>query len=127
MNSDAYILIVSKDQMLLHTRKLILGSYFQVETAGRVSLARSLIAQQTFDLIILCHTLSEGERQQVIGLVDEQNPRPKVLTLSALGYYYSDTGTGPKFMTEDGPFALIKKSAELLGFNLNSGDRLAQG
>jgi len=76
MNSDAHVLIVSNDQMLLQTRRLILGSYFRVATAGRVSYACSLLAQQTFDRVVLCHTLSDGECQQVIGLVDEQKEPP---------------------------------------------------
>ena len=38
MKSQAQILIVGRDEMLLQTRQLILGGYFQVQIAGRLSM-----------------------------------------------------------------------------------------
>ena len=41
MNNGAHILVISRDQMLLQTRTLILGAYFQAEPAGRLSEAEA--------------------------------------------------------------------------------------
>ena len=68
MNNGAHVLVVSRDQMLLQTRALILGAYFQVESAGRVSEAEAAMAKSPFDLIVLCYSLSDGEYQKLIEL-----------------------------------------------------------
>ncbi|MGA9669228.1 MAG: hypothetical protein WBQ94_08470 [Terracidiphilus sp.] len=127
MKSDAHVLIVSKDPILLETRKLILEAFFLVEAADGVSCACTLMARRTFDLVVLCYTLSDDECQQVIGLAHEQEPRPKVLTLNALGHHCTDSANGHKLMAGDGPSALVKKSAELLGFDLEGSGHLIRG
>ena len=43
MNSHARVLIVSRDEMLLRTREMILGAFFQVERAGRFIEAKALL------------------------------------------------------------------------------------
>ncbi|MGA7258341.1 MAG: hypothetical protein WCF17_18630 [Terracidiphilus sp.] len=76
MNDHAQILIVSRDRMPLQTRKLILGTYFEVESAGRMSEAGSILSQRAFDLIVLCDTLSNDERRQIADMVPASVPSP---------------------------------------------------
>ena len=71
------VLVVSRDQMLLHTRQLILGAFFEVQGAGRVREAEALISARSFDLIILCYTLSASECRQVLELVADLKPHPQ--------------------------------------------------
>jgi DNA-binding response OmpR family regulator len=125
MNSGARVLVVSRDQMLLQTRQLILGAYFQVEGAGRIQEAEALIARYRFDLIVLCASLSDNECQRVADVVADLNPRPKILTLSSGGGSLMHPESDQTLVTEAGPYHLLKKSAELLGVDLkNKGQAL---
>lgn len=128
MKSEAGVLIVGKDEMLLQTRKLILGGYFHVETAGRVSHAISLATEHRFDLIVLCYSLTDEEGGKVIGVARQQKPRPLILTMSALGRAVVSSEESSALMSEDGPLALVKKCAEMLGVELKRpGRRHAAG
>jgi DNA-binding NtrC family response regulator len=120
MKSNAQVLLVGKDEMLLQTRKLILGAYFQVDAAGRVSHAVQMMAERSFDLIVLCTSLSGHECERIAGLARTQNPRPKVLTLSATGQQSCGDGAGDEVMQEIGPLALIRKSAAMLGLEMKT-------
>lgn len=66
--------LLGRDEMLLQTRKLILGSYFQVDVAGRVSHAAQLMAECSFDLIVLCSSLSDHECERLAELAQTQSP-----------------------------------------------------
>ena len=55
------VLVASRDPMLLQTRQLILGAFFEVHGAGRVREAEALMARFSFDLIILCSTLGDSD------------------------------------------------------------------
>ena len=123
MKSDAQVLLVGKDEMLLQTRKLILGTYFQVEVAGRVSHAAQVMAAGRFDLIVLCESLSEKECERVAELAQTQNPRPKTLTLSATGRQSRDHGSGDVLTDEFGPLALARKAAAMLGLEMKANGR----
>ena len=119
------VLFVSRDQMLLQTRMLILGAFFQVEGAGRVKEAEILISKYRFDLIVLCYSLSEEECQQVHSVVEQQDPPPKILLLSAAGSKPALGESDRAMMCEAGPYHLLKKSAELLGVDLRVKAKLA--
>ena len=55
------VLVVSRDVPLLRTRDLMQGTFFSVLTAGTVAEARNLIEEEQFDLLVLCHSLTEQE------------------------------------------------------------------
>ena len=57
----AEVLVFSRDQLLLETRRLILEAFFQARGADSIEDAEALLAMHRFDLIILCSTLSEQE------------------------------------------------------------------
>ncbi len=118
MNHGAHVLVISRDQMLLQTRQLILGTYFQVQTAGRVVEAEALMGKCTFDLVVLCYSLSDDECHQLAALVARQIPPPKILALRVPGNGCVSTIADQMLLVEEGPYALLKKSAEMLGFDL---------
>ena len=120
MNDGAYVLVVSRDEMLLQTRQLILGAYFQVNGAGRIQEAEALIAKRVFDLVILCYSLSAGDCRRIAELVWSQDPRPKILSLRAAGTAAPDSVSDQELMIEAGPYGLLKKSAEMLGVDLKA-------
>ena len=120
MNTHSQILLVSRDQMLLQTRRLILGTYFEVEAAGRVSEAGAILSKHDFDLIVLCDTLSEPERQQIVRMADEHEPHPTVMSLLAPGTSSAMTTVGRKVALPGGPLQLLRECADVLGFDLRA-------
>jgi hypothetical protein len=120
------VLLVSRDQMLLHTRQLILGTFFEVRCAGRIREAEVLISVRAFDLIILCYTLSSSECRQVLEMVADLERRPKILILNPAGSPPEEPLLDQAVMlTESGPYFLLKKTAEMLGVDIKSKATLA--
>lgn len=120
MRSSARVLVVSNDQMLLQTRQLILGAFFQVEGAGRIQEVEPLITRNQFDLIVLCHSLSDRDCQRVADLIKDQDPRPKLLVISGEGGALMHPTHDQVLVTEAGPYQLLKQSAHMLGIDLKS-------
>jgi len=69
--------VVSRDQMLLQARALMLGAYFQVESASRILEAELVLSKIDFDLVVLCYSIPEDEYQKLIELITRQKRRPK--------------------------------------------------
>ena len=120
MNSHARVLVVSRDEMLLRTREMILGAFFHVEGAGRFVEAKALLSRQSFDLIVLCHSLTASECEQLAALAREQNPRPQLLAMSASSRTNIKPWADKQLGVDAGPYGLVKKCAEMLGFVLKS-------
>jgi hypothetical protein len=120
------VLLVSRDPMLLQTRQLIMGAFFRAKTAGRVREAEELIGMQVFDLVILCYTLSEAECRRIIETTEGLKLRPRILILTPAGRPPADPGPGDAVMIEAGPYYLLKKSAEILGFDISYKSRLVE-
>jgi hypothetical protein len=114
------VLVVSRDAMLLQTRQLILGAFFQVQGAGRIQEAEELISNRPYDLIILCYTLTQEECRRVIHFAAGQKRRAKVLMLTPAGISPPEPDPGDVMMTEAGPYYLLKKSAEMLGVDIRA-------
>jgi DNA-binding NtrC family response regulator len=125
MKSNAHVLIVGKDETLLQTRRLILGTFFHVETAGRVSHAAGILTEQSFDLIVLCYSLTDDECQKVLEMVAYQDPQPQVLSMSTFGRPAAALGIHEELSAEDGPYALVKKCAQMLDVDLKGLGRAA--
>lgn len=124
MNYKANVLVVSRDEMLLRTREMMLGAYFDVQRAGRPSEAKALIQGTTFNLIVLCHSLTNEECEDLVRLTQNQNPRPKVLAMNG-----SSQSTKPwaddQLGVDAGPYGLVKKCADMLGYMLKSKTKVA--
>jgi DNA-binding response OmpR family regulator len=114
------VLVVSRDAMLLQTRQLILGAFFRTLCAGRMREVEVLMSANAFDLIILCYTLSEEECQLVMGIALEQKPRPQVLRLTPAGSSSLESLPVDSMLAEAGPYYLLKRSAELLGVEIQA-------
>jgi DNA-binding NtrC family response regulator len=127
MTRPKSILLVSRDLMVLQTRKLMLGAYFDVHAAGRVLEAKALLEEQHFDLIVLCYTLTQDDCQTIVDSAQQLCPQARTLVLTAAGYAPKQVDIHRYFLAaEDGPFTLVKKSAELLGFEFRSKGRMVR-
>jgi hypothetical protein len=124
MNKGAHVLVVSRDQMLLQTRALILGAYFQVEAAGRITEAEAAMAKTAFDVVVLCYSLSDDEYRKMTELCERPTPRPQILTLGAAANGHSRGGDS-EYAVENGPYGLLKKTAEMVGIPLKPTGRTA--
>ena len=124
MNTHSQILVVSRDQMLLQTRRLILGTYFEVEGAGRISEAGSILSKRDFDLIVLCDTLTNAECQQIANMVRDQHPEPTLLSLLGPGAKEHERAIGRKVALKSGPLELLKECATVLGVDLHGKQRI---
>lgn len=125
MTPAANVLVISRDPMLLQTRKLILGTYFEVKAAGRIVEAEAMMGKQVFDLIVLCYSLSDDECRRIANMVRLQNPRPKILVLSGSETSSRNSVADQQLPTKEGSYALLKKSAEMLAFELKIHGRIA--
>ena len=118
MNNGLHVLVVSRDRMPLQTRALILGAYFQVESAGRAAEAVAAMAIIPFDLGVLCYSLSDGEYRTLIELCRGQATRPRILSLCTEIDGRSRPVGDSEYAVEQGPYELLKKTAEVLGYPL---------
>jgi DNA-binding NtrC family response regulator len=119
MNSSARVLVVSRDEMILRTRVMILGAFFEVHGAGRTSEAVPLIEQHVFDLLVLCHSLTNAECEQLVTLAQGENPKTQVLAMSPRGDA-SKPWADKQLGVDAGPYGLLKKCAAMLGLVLKS-------
>jgi len=125
MNSHARVLVVSRDEMLLRSREMILGAFFAVKGAGRFAEARTLLTSNTFDLIVLCHSLTADESERLAAIAHERAPRCQVLAMSASSRGAIKPWPDRQLGVDAGPYGLLKKCAEMLGFVLKSKARAA--
>jgi DNA-binding NtrC family response regulator len=125
MNSNARVLVVGRDEMLLRTRLMILGAFFEVKGAGRSSEAVPLIQNDAFDLVVLCHSLTNAECEQLAALAHDQNPRTRILAMSASGNA-SKPWADKQLGVDAGPYGLLKKCAAMLGLVLKNRAKTAQ-
>lgn len=127
MDDQKRILLVSRDLMVLQTRKLMLGAYFDVSAAGRVLEAKIFLAERPFDLIVLCYTLTDDDCQKIIDASRVYSPDAKILMMTITGAKASKSAIDSCLLpAEQGPFVLVKKSAELLGFEFRSKGRMVR-
>ena len=120
MNSHARVLVVSRDEMLLRTRTMILGAFFVVQGAGRFLEATAALKGGKFDLIVLCHSLSGDECEALAMLAQQNTPRPLILSMSASSRAEVRPWADKQLGVDAGPYALVKKCAEMLGYVLKS-------
>jgi CheY-like chemotaxis protein len=120
MNSHARVLVVGRDEMLLRTREMILGAFFVVQGAGRFPEAVAAMRRGRFDLIVLCHSLTGDECEALALLAQEQTPRSLILAMSASSQKSVRPWADKQLGVDAGPYALVKKCAEMLGYVLKS-------
>ena len=78
-----HILVYGQDSALLETRKLVLEhAGFDVTVAVEMQAAKEKLAARTFDLFILCHSLSLRNCEEALALTHSLPPGMKNLILS---------------------------------------------
>ena len=125
MNSHARVLIVGRDEMLLRTREMILGAYFVVQRAGRLAEAITAMRNTRFDLIVMCHSLICDESEALAFLAQQHTPRPLILAMNSTSRVLEKPWADRQLGEDAGPYALVKKCAEMLGYVLKSKARAA--
>lgn len=113
------VLVVSRDVPLLRARGLMLGTFFSVLTAGTVAEARNLIEEERFDLLVLCHSLTEQECRQLTKSAQLRRSTVKVLATSPRGKDvkpWADKQIG----VDLGSYELVKVCVNMLGFRMMS-------
>lgn len=114
-NSMPRVLVVSRDVPLLRTRDLMLGTFFSVLTAE----ARNLIEEERFDLLVLCHSLTEQECRQLTKSAQLRRSTVKVLATSPRGKDvkpWADKQIG----VDLGSYELVKACVSMLGLRMKS-------
>lgn len=118
-NSMPRVLVVSRDVPLLRTRDLMQGTFFSVLTAGTVAEARNLIEEERFDLLVLCHSLTEQECRQLTKSAQLRRSTVKVLATSPHGKDvkpWADKQIG----VDLGSYELVKACVSMFGLRMKS-------
>jgi CheY-like chemotaxis protein len=85
------ILNVGSDATLLDTRRMILqAAGYIVESANSIEEAIERFRRGDFDLVLLCHSLSEGDGRRLIGLVRASGSRTPVVAVGGGSGEYPD-------------------------------------
>lgn len=109
------LLICGLDPLLLDTRRLILERCgYQVWCASNLVNARQIIQSRRVDLLILCHSLSTDECDQLRAIASIHSPQTKILTLSAGFKGCRGEMISQIFDTSDGPAKLLSVVEQLL-------------
>lgn len=123
MSCHARVLLFSRDRVLLQTRQLVLGAFFDVHAAGRAQEVEKLLRSYRYDLLVLCYTLSDADRAWLSSALQAQKYQPKVLSLiSAQSKLFPSPGDRTH-MREAGPFYLLKRTAEIVGVEIKTKGR----
>jgi hypothetical protein len=82
----ASILIVGEDEMLSHTRALLLdGGDWTTGTMNPSSDTTEPIEVRPYDLLIICHTVSDDRARELIARAAVVSPNVKVLAIARPG------------------------------------------
>ena len=85
MPASRCVLVYGHDGRLLDTRRLVLSAAgLHVLTAARPEEAERLLMQQPVDLLLLCHTLSETERDAMLSDSRARWPQMKLLLVTTV-------------------------------------------
>ncbi len=106
------LLLVGDEPMLLHTREMILGIGFAVNSSARASEALNFIQNQRYDLIVVCRATEAWGKFAEMAL--QQTPAPRILAIT------SDEEDAPKWAeaavwSKKGPYELLKACSEMFG------------
>ena len=110
------ILTISRDQMLQQTRTLILrGAGFHVLPATSDEEAIALLkAPNTFELVLLCHSVPESSRLQLVDIAKEFHPGLPILMVYN-GYERTAALVDGSIHNLDSPGAMLSMVKFLMG------------
>ncbi len=109
------ILVFCRDSRLLETRQWVLeAAGFRVFTAIAFPQAREVMATEALDLLLLCHSLTAGERFEALATANTVRPGMKILLVTALESVDAIAGLGPTVSCFEGPRGLLAATREVL-------------
>jgi DNA-binding NarL/FixJ family response regulator len=110
------ILAVGHDQMLLSTRVSVLNArWFAKAVSPRETL--DALRKESFDLIILCHSIPIRETASLVKTVRKNFPNVRILTLETSAGSASHLNVGATAVTTNGPSQMLDEIEKLLGSN----------
>jgi hypothetical protein len=121
--THSQILVVSWNELLLQTRRLILGTYFEVDGAGKLSEAADRLRTTSFDLVVLCDTLSDSECMQIFEYARGLSHKPEILLLLAPNQERPREIIGHILPFMFGPMDLLYECADILRVEVRAKQR----
>jgi hypothetical protein len=118
MAKNPRILVVSWNPMLEQTRRLILGTYFESDSAGRMPEVERLLRRKRFELVVLCDTLSDSECVEIADLARVHNRGVELILLESPNSERPEYIKGRRIECFRGPLCLLKACAEALEFEV---------
>ena len=116
MQYQPFLLSVGTDRTLLDLRTSVLRQAgYSVERATTADEAYRLIASQDFDVVILCHSLPEKDRQRLILSINAAKPRTRVMVVDSSAYRAKSELADDSMYNLDGPEQLLAHVARMLG------------
>jgi hypothetical protein len=114
--SQSSILIVGHDEHLLATRQWVLQTRgYQVLTVHEPGTIQKVPLSAPVRLVVLCHTLSDAERELATTAAAARWPGVKTLTLVAESGRMPSGILGQLLHTMDGPAKLLSMVTEAVG------------
>ncbi len=109
------VLTISNDIHLLHTRSLVLEQTGAEVYGARFDASLNLLETQFFDVVVLCHTLSERETLRICELAELIWPLTRLLFIGELGRHsLSASRLDAAFPWRLGPEALVSLVKSML-------------
>ncbi len=109
------ILLIGADSSLLCTRSLVLARCGVAVESATLDQALPLIASGAYDLLVLCHSLRDGELEDLSAAARASAPAMKILLVEAPGHILRQPlDVDRHFALEDGPELLVKAVKSLL-------------
>ena len=109
------VLTIGHDINLLHTRSLVLEQTGTEVYGARLEPGLALMESNFFDVVVLCHTLSEQDTLRVCKLAELFWPLTRLVFIGELGrHYLSASRLDAAFPWRLGPEALIQLVQSML-------------
>lgn len=110
MNEPAHILLIGNEPANLQEQTVILRHFWTIASSPTDGFDALL---PSTDAVVLCHSLADGERQEIIDQVNREHPKPLLVKIN--GYDSGPhAGMDASVDLHHGPAALVSVLYELL-------------
>jgi hypothetical protein len=111
----ARILSIGVDEDLLLTRELVLTQTCASVRSTHPGLATRMLKTESFDLIVLCHTLDPSDVEQICQEIEKNCSTCRILSLASFGGVHKyGRCMHAEIEWHDGPGALVRLARNLL-------------
>jgi DNA-binding response OmpR family regulator len=108
----ATVLLVGEDEILLNTRAAVVRTTGATTVCSLTSSALTVLAEQSCDLVILCHSVPDYVCITLADIIRRQWPGTRILRLAAGSAWEEDV---PIAVCPADPESLVQCTVELLG------------